>query len=124
MRFEDKLNISKEALGERIFNLIGEIVRTILIYSQPERIILFGSRAVGVGVNKERSDIGIAIIDPEITHRQMRRLRDAIDEIRTLHLIDIVWLNNMPEEFRNEVLSTQESNIRRRKEGLDIPLRN
>ncbi|GAB4420722.1 MAG: hypothetical protein OHK0032_16480 [Thermodesulfovibrionales bacterium] len=84
--------------------IIEEIVNTLLLYSQPERIILFGSRASDTWT--ERSDIDIAVIDPDVTDMQMRRIREAVDEIRTLHRIDIVWLNNVTEEFRTEVLST------------------
>lgn len=94
----------REILGDRAFAVIQDVVKVILIYSQPEKIILFGSRATGD--YKERSDIDIAVVDPDVTDRQMRKIRDAIDEIRTLHRIDIVWLNMVSEEFRDEIIST------------------
>ncbi len=87
-----------------IWTVIEEAVNAIVLYSRPDRIILFGSRASDVW--KERSDIDIAIIDREITDRQKRRIRETVDEIRTLHEIDIVWLDDVSEEFRTEVLST------------------
>lgn len=87
-----------------IDRIIDKVIEVILIYSQPEKIILFGSRATGD--YKERSDIDIAVVDPEITERQMRKIRDAIDEIRTLHSIDLLWLHRISEEFRDEILST------------------
>lgn len=87
-----------------IDRVIDKIIEVILIYSQPEKIILFGSRATGD--YKERSDIDIAVVDPDITDRQMRKIREAVDEIRTLHSIDILWLNRVSEEFRDEILST------------------
>jgi len=87
-----------------IETLLGEIVKAVLHYSEPERIILFGSRASDFWV--ERSDIDIAIMDGDATDKQKRRIREAIDEIRTLHRIDIVWLDDLTEEFRAEILST------------------
>lgn len=84
--------------------LIKEIVDAIKKFSEPERIILFGSRAQGF--EREHSDIDIAIEDYEVTDRQMRLIRDAIEDIRTLHKIDIVWLDKISDEFRNEILRT------------------
>lgn len=92
------------SIEDIIDRLIDKVIEVILIYSRPEKIILFGSRATGD--YKERSDIDIAVIDPEITQRQIRKIREEIDEIRTLHTIDIVWLHRVSEEFRKEILST------------------
>lgn len=84
--------------------IFDEIIKAVRAFSDPEKIILFGSRASETGT--ERSDIDIAVMDPEVTDRQMRRIRAAADDIRTLHRIDVVWLNNVSEEFRREILST------------------
>lgn len=58
--------------------LIGEIVKRILSVAQPDRIILFGSAAVG---NMTRdSDIDLLIVekDPGNTREESRRLRRAL----------------------------------------------
>ena len=61
--------------------LIDEIVKRILSVAQPDRIILFGSAAVG---NMTRdSDIDLLIVekDPGNTREESRRLRRALGAI-------------------------------------------
>jgi predicted nucleotidyltransferase len=84
---------------DKVINEIADIVR---LFSNPDNIILFGSRAHGL--DRERSDIDIAVIDDAVTDRQMRQIREAIESIRTLYKIDIVWLNRVDEEFRQEII--------------------
>ncbi len=100
--------------------LIKEFVDAIKKFSEPERIILFGSRAQGF--EREHSDIDIAIEDHEVTDRQMRLIREAIEDIRTLHKIDIVWLDKISEGFRNEILRIGQNTIRRTEKGCSVLL--
>jgi predicted nucleotidyltransferase len=88
-----------------IDKVINDIVAIILSFSNPKKIMLFGSRAQGL--DREHSDIDIAVIDDAVTDRQMRQIRTAIEDIRTLHKIDIVWLDKVNEEFRQEILKTE-----------------
>lgn len=85
-------------------NIIAEIVKAIRLHSDPEKIILFGSRAQGY--ETERSDIDIAVQDALVTDRQMRLIREAVEDIRTLRKIDIVWLERISEDFRQEIFRT------------------
>lgn len=67
------------------------------------RIILYGSRAVGD--EDERSDIDIAISAPDLDGRSFTRLRDAVDNARTLYKISLAQLEDMPAPLRNRVLA-------------------
>lgn len=84
--------------------VISEVVDIVRLFSNPDKIMLFGSRAQEL--DRERSDIDIAVIDGAVTDRQMRRIREALEDIRTLYKIDIVWLNRVDEEFKQEILRT------------------
>lgn len=85
-------------------NIIAGIIDAVRLHSDPERIILFGSRAQGY--ETERSDVDIAVQDALVTDRQMRLIREAVEDIRTLHKIDIIWLDRVSEDFRLEILRT------------------
>jgi proline iminopeptidase len=84
--------------------VISEVIDIVRLFSNPDKIMLFGSRAQEL--DRERSDIDIAVIDGAVTDRQMRRIREAIEDIRTLYKIDIVWLNRVDEGFKQEILRT------------------
>ena len=69
------------------------VIRTIAghIGSSPhvERVVLFGSRARGDA--RERSDIDLAVVGPDITDREWLELREYVEEeAPTLLLIDLV----------------------------------
>ncbi len=61
--------------------IFDEIIKAVRTFSDPEKIILFGSRAAGD--ETKLSDIDIAVQDDNVTDRQMRRIRELIEEIRT-----------------------------------------
>lgn len=70
--------------------LVADIVRVILAHSDPDRIILFGSRTRGD--YDERSDIDLAVsgsIDPGLVRGYLE------DEVRTLRTFDVVHLNHI-----------------------------
>lgn len=78
------------------------IVETILNYSQPYRIILFGSRARGDA--ESRADYDIAVDDQKLTRLKLARIRADLELLPTLHEIDLVWLNRVAENFRRRIL--------------------
>jgi predicted nucleotidyltransferase len=80
-------------------SLLNEIVDAVRRHAKPQRIVLFGSRAIGEW--KERSDIDIAVS----AENDSVVLAEPIDEeIRTLLRIDLVDFRNLNESFRQEVL--------------------
>lgn len=81
---------------------IEKIVELIKSAIAPDRIYLFGSRATG----EERpfSDIDICVeigIKPE--HREIRILKERIDDIAGLHSVDLIFMQDGDEDFRNMI---------------------
>jgi predicted nucleotidyltransferase len=68
-----------------------------------ERIILFGSRAIGD--HDRRSDIDVAISGVGIDRAMLAKIRDWMDRARTLYKISIADLDAMPKPLRERVLT-------------------
>jgi predicted nucleotidyltransferase len=82
------------------------IVNELRKYS-PKKIVLFGSRARGD--NLKNSDIDIAV-DLNLSFREKRKLKEKIDLIAGLYSVDLVFFDEMNDEFRKKVL----------KEGIEL----
>ena len=67
----------------------------------PKKVILFGSR--GRGDYKKNSDIDIAV-DLELSFREKRKLKEKIDLISGLYSVDLIFLNDVDENFKNKLL--------------------
>ena len=84
---------------------IAEAVRRIVAFLSPQRVILYGSRARGDNVPK--SDIDLAVDAPPGRHR-VRAHFDLLGNLErdppTLLGIDIVFLDEVGEEFRLRVV--------------------
>jgi predicted nucleotidyltransferase len=64
---------------------------------------LFGSRASGRA--RPGSDWDVGLLGPEpLRGALVERIRDALDELRTLHSFDVVDLSTVPEGFRHLAL--------------------
>ena len=64
---------------------------------------LFGSRASGRA--RPGSDWDVGLLGPEpLRGALVERIRDALDELRTLHTFDVVDLSTVPEGFRHLAL--------------------
>lgn len=69
--------------------LTEEIIREILFYKKPEKIVLFGSRAAGRA--RETSDIDIAIFGEKWTDRDINLLKDRLEEhVKTALKFDVL----------------------------------
>jgi predicted nucleotidyltransferase len=83
---------------------IAEVVRRIVAFLSPQRVILYGSRARGDNVPK--SDIDLAVDAPPGPGR-VRAHFDLLGDLErdppTLLGIDIVFLDEVGEEFRLRV---------------------
>ena len=70
----------------------------------PDRIILFGSRA------KERfhknSDFDIAIDKEEVDIRKRREITEEIEKALGLYKFDLVFLRSVDNSFKNIILKT------------------
>lgn len=86
-------NIPESAVG---------VIKMITQIHMVERIILFGSRAIGD--HDERSDIDIAISAPDLTRADLALLRDRVYQGRTLYQIAISSLESMPQDLSMRVI--------------------
>lgn len=67
-----------------------------------DKVILFGSRARGD--NQERADIDIAILGSDISENDWIYLREAIEEIPTLLVFDVVRFETASKELQDVIL--------------------
>jgi predicted nucleotidyltransferase len=67
------------------------------------RVILFGSRARGDA--EQRSDVDLAVEAPSLSGREWLRLLDMAEAADTLLSIDLVRLEEAPEELRARIAS-------------------
>lgn len=94
--FRMKVKIKQDRV-ERIIKNIVEIMKEY----NPDKIILFGSRARGD--YKKNSDIDIAV-DLELPFRERRKLKERIDELSGIYSVDLVFLAKTNEDFKNHIL--------------------
>ena len=86
----------KEKWNIKLKNIIEELKQY-----NPKKIILFGSRARGD--YKKNSDIDIAV-DLNVSFREKRKLREKIDALAGLYSVDLIFLNDVDENFKNKLL--------------------
>ncbi len=80
---------------------VKAVVDNIAQHEKVEKIILYGSRARGD--NTERSDIDIAISCPEAKGWDWFDIKDLADEAPTLLEIDMVNIDEISEELKNDI---------------------
>jgi predicted nucleotidyltransferase len=85
-------------------DIIKNVINVLKKYFNPDKIILFGSRAKNPKKSKSDFDIAIDIKKPSIEKR--RELGREIDEIAGLYKVDIIYLKSVEEEFRDIVSKT------------------
>ena len=89
--------------------ILADATNIIAKYLPDARIFLFGSRAKGDA--RETSDFDIAVdAGSKISLGVIARIKDEIDELRTLKSIDIIDLNRVNPEFKTII----------RKSGVNI----
>jgi len=81
---------------------ITKITRTITELVQPERIILFGSRAHGTA--HRYSDYDIALAGVDMDHRTERRLKQALDDRLGIFTVDLINVDKIDPEFRDIIV--------------------
>ena len=85
--------------------IISEVVRIVKKYLPDVRIILFGSRAKGS--DRPNSDFDFAIdTNKKVSATVKFSILDELEALPTLKLIDIIYLNEVDEEFKEIVLKT------------------
>ena len=93
---------TKKKLREK--EIIHNLILLLKSELNPEKILLFGSRAKS---NKtSNSDFDIAVTGNKINFRDLRELEEKIDEIAGLYSVDLIFLDLVEENFKNIILKT------------------
>jgi nucleotidyltransferase substrate binding protein (TIGR01987 family) len=75
--------------------VLDEIKNITQRYNKISKVLLFGSRARGD--HNEKSDYDIAVVAPSIDSANKLRLIEEINNVNTLHKIDLVFINSLNE---------------------------
>jgi len=91
-------------ISRRESEILSKIIDILKKEVNPDKIILFGSRA------KDRfcknSDFDIAIDKEEVDIRKRREITDEIEKALGLYKFDLVFLKSVDNSFRNIILET------------------
>lgn len=94
----------KTVIQQREVKILETIVSILKKYLSPGKIILFGSR--GKGKFYRNSDFDIAVDKERPDIRIQRRISEEIDNIAGLYKVDIVYLENVDETFKDLIIRT------------------
>ena len=90
------------AYKKREEEILSKIVSLLKEDLKPRRILLFGSRARGK--YNPGSDFDIALDGKKVDVREMRELKEKLEEITGLYKVDIIFLESVDKEFRDIIL--------------------
>lgn len=90
------------AYKKREEEILSKIVSLLKEDLKPRRILLFGSRARGK--NNPGSDFDIALDGKKVDVREMRELKEKLEEITGLYKVDIIFLESVDKEFKDIIL--------------------
>jgi len=91
-------------VSEREKEILNSIIEILKNHLNPDRIILFGSRAKNIF--NQNADFDIAIDYEKVDIRKHRKIMEDIEKAAGLFKIDIVYLKNVDEEFKKIILNT------------------
>ena len=85
---------------------LTEVARIVKHHLPPGyQVVLFGSRATGQA--RPGSDWDIGLLGPRpLRGAVLEYIREALEELRTLHSFDVVDFNQTPDFFRQAALKT------------------
>ena len=82
---------------------VAEIIQRYLGKGRSYSLYLFGSRLKNRAL--EGADIDLALSCPDLSESDFRKIKREIENIRTLHSIDLIHLERVDADFREIVLS-------------------
>jgi len=94
-------------MSEREINILNSTIEILKDKLNPDKIILFGSRAKGKSKLHSDFDIAIEISKPDL--RTRRIIKEKIDDVSGLYSVDLIYLNSVDENFKNLVLKTEKT---------------
>ena len=92
-------------MTERENEVLRQTVERLKKYLAPSQIILFGSRAKK-NSNNNHADFDFAVDSKKPEISMQRELKEAIDEVRGLYKVDIVYMPSVDEEFKKIIMKT------------------
>lgn len=84
---------------EKISNLLIEVAKD---NPKVEKLILFGSRAKGI--ERQGSDIDIAVVSPDMTFGEFLRLLSKVDDLDVPVMVDLVKFETVNDKLKEEIL--------------------
>lgn len=90
-------SLTEEEILERVVNIVRE-------HMPESQLILFGSRAKGT--NNNRSDFDFAIKKESLNLLVLDKIKDRVEELETLKVIEIIDYNELGDEFKT-IVDTQ-----------------
>lgn len=99
-------DLKTDAANARVIELIDEIIAIIRRYSGENnlfKLYLFGSRTRNIA--DKGADIDLAVSCHQLAEKDFSRIKQEIDNMRTLYSIDIIHLEKVDSHFREIVLS-------------------
>ncbi len=92
---------SSQNSEDKFFPKEKEILRAILGLCVPEKVVLFGSRAKGT--HTERSDIDLFVECENLSLREKRKIREAVDRAAGIYSVDIIFSDEAGKELKETV---------------------
>lgn len=89
---------------EREKEILDNIIEIVKENVNPERIYIFGSRAKGTAFSYSDFDIGVDANIPDII--KLEKLKEKIDEISGLYSVDIVFMKDIENDFKDIIKKT------------------
>lgn len=84
---------------------ISELKKFLIKTLNPNKIIIFGSRAKNE--NKKFSDIDICVVGAnKPSHTSLRKIKEQIDEILGIYSYDLIFWEEIDEEFKKIINKT------------------
>ncbi len=86
-------------------DILQNIIKLLIGDLNPDRLILFGSRAKGTA--HKGSDIDVAVEGGKsLEYREERKLKEKIEEVSGIYFVDIVFLGKISKDFRDMIMET------------------
>lgn len=91
-------------MDDREKEILENVIALLKKCIDPDKIILFGSRAKNE--KNGRSDFDIAVNKRKPSIRTLRKLREEVERMAGLYKVDLIFLGSVEKEFRDIVIKT------------------
>lgn len=101
--------VSGSPREKQVLTSVVEVLKKRL---EPNKIILFGSRAKGTSHHGSDFDLAVDTDRPDLPAQ--RRLREDIEGVAGLYGVDVVYLNSVDDDFKALIFKTGKTVYERR----------